>query len=36
MIGNPGNWSQVDKFWYGLQRLKYNEGSTFEMLAVRA
>ena len=24
------------KLWYGLQRLKYNEQSTFEMLAVRA
>lgn len=36
MIGNPGNWSQVDKFWYGLQRLQYNQQSTFEMLAVRA
>ena len=36
MIGNPGNWSQADKLWYGLQRLKYNGASTFEMLAVRA
>ena len=36
MIGNPGNWGQVGKFWYGLQRLKYNGRSTFEMLAVRA
>lgn len=36
MIGNPGNWSQPDKFWYGLQRMKYNGNSTFEMLAVRA
>lgn len=35
-IGNPGNWAQVDKLWYGLQRLKYNGKSTFEMLAVRA
>lgn len=36
MIGNPGNWSQQDKLWYGLQRMKYNGQSTFEMLAVRA
>lgn len=36
MIGNPGNWSQQDKLWYGLQRMKYNGRSTFEMLAVRA
>ncbi|MEZ4964416.1 MAG: family 16 glycoside hydrolase [Saprospiraceae bacterium] len=36
MIGNPGNWGQVGKFWYGLQRMKYNGASTFEMLAIRA
>ena len=35
-IGNPGNWQQTGKLWYGLQRLKYNDKSTFEMLAVRA
>lgn len=35
-IGNPGNWQQNDKLWYGLQRLKYNGKPTFEMLAVRA
>ena len=35
-IGNPGNWGQSQKLWYGLQRLKYNENPTFEMLAVRA
>jgi cytochrome c len=37
-IGNPGNWSdmQKNKKWYGLQRLKYNEKTAFEMLAVRA
>ncbi len=35
-IGNPGNWAQSGKKWYGLQRLVYNEESTFEMLAVRA
>ncbi|MEO0900065.1 MAG: family 16 glycoside hydrolase [Bacteroidota bacterium] len=35
-IGNPGNWGQTGKKWYGLQRLVYTGGSTFEMLAVRA
>ncbi|HEY3386562.1 MAG TPA: family 16 glycoside hydrolase [Saprospiraceae bacterium] len=35
-IGNPGNWQQTGKFWYGLQRLKYNGKPVFEMLAVRA
>lgn len=36
MIGNPGNWSQEGKLWYGLQRMKYNGNSAFEMLAIRA
>ncbi|HRK75417.1 MAG TPA: hypothetical protein PLL64_14130, partial [Rhodothermales bacterium] len=35
-IGNPGNWGQTGKLWYGLQRLTYNGKSAFEMLAVRA
>ncbi len=35
-IGSTGNWQQTDKLWYGLQRLKYNQKPTFEMLAVRA
>src|SRR6187401_688725 len=35
-IGNPGNWQQNDKLWYGLQRLKYNGKPTFELLAVHA
>lgn len=35
-IGNPGNWGHSGKLWYGLQRMKYNGNSTFEMLAVRA
>ena len=35
-IGNPGNWAQTNKLWYGVQRLKYNKTPTFEMLAVRA
>lgn len=35
-IGSTGNWQHTGKLWYGLQRLKYNDKSTFEMLAVRA
>lgn len=35
-IGSSGNWGHSGKLWYGLQRLKYNGQSTFEMLAVRA
>ncbi|NNL90981.1 MAG: DUF1080 domain-containing protein [Saprospiraceae bacterium] len=35
-IGNPGNWQHNSKLWYGLQRLEYNEKSTFEMLSVNA
>lgn len=35
-IGSTGNWRQNDKLWYGIQRLKYNGKSAFEMLAVRA
>ncbi len=35
-IGSSGNWGHSGKLWYGLQRLKYNENPTFEMLAVRA
>ncbi len=35
-IGNPGNWGQSGKQYYGLQRLVFNDKSTFEMLAVRA
>lgn len=35
-IGSTGNWQHSGKLWYGLQRLKYNEQPTFEMLAVRA
>ena len=34
-IGNPGNWLQNGKLWYGLQRLKYNGNPVMEMLAVR-
>lgn len=35
-IGNPGNWAQAQKLWYGLQRIKYNNKPVFEMLSVRA
>lgn len=35
-VGSTGNWQNYGKYWYGLQRLKYNEKTTFEMLAVRA
>jgi cytochrome c len=35
-VGNPGNWSHSGKKWYGLQSLKYNQQSTFEMLSVSA
>jgi cytochrome c len=35
-IGSTGNWQHYGTQWYGLQRLKYNGKSTFEMLAVRA
>ena len=35
-VGSTGNWQQTDKLWYGLQRLTYNEKSTFEMLSVSA
>jgi cytochrome c len=35
-IGNPGNWGQTGKQWFGLQKMKYNKQSTFEMLAIRA
>ncbi|MEL6631961.1 MAG: family 16 glycoside hydrolase [Bacteroidota bacterium] len=35
-IGNPGNWGQTGKQWYGLQKLEFTGQSAFEMLAVRA
>jgi cytochrome c len=36
MIGNPGNWGQQGKLWYGLQRMQYNGTPCFDMVAVRA
>lgn len=35
-VGNPGNWSQSLKQWFGLQRIEYNKNPVFELLAVRA
>ena len=35
-IGNPGNWQHTGQLWYGLQRMEYNNESTFEMLSVSA
>jgi cytochrome c len=35
-IGAPGNWGHTGKQWYGLQKMKYNGTSAFEMLAIRA
>jgi len=35
-IGSSGNWSQYEKKWFSLQKIKYTGKSTFEMLAVRA
>jgi cytochrome c len=35
-VGSTGNWGHEGGLYYGLQRMKFNEKSTFEMLAVRA
>lgn len=35
-VGSTGNWGHTGKYWYGLQRLVYNEESAFEMLKVSA
>ena len=35
-IGNPGNWGQTQKLWYGLQKLELTGENAFEMLAIRA
>ncbi len=35
-IGVSGNWQHYGKLPYGLQRLKYNGNSTFEMLKINA
>ena len=35
-IGSTGNWQHTGKLRHGLQRMKYNDKVSFEMLAVRA
>jgi cytochrome c len=35
-VGSTGNWGHSGKLSYGLQKLIFNNNSTFEMLAVRA
>ncbi|MDC6350082.1 PA14 domain-containing protein [Zeaxanthinibacter sp. PT1] len=35
-VGSSGNWNHYGTYWYGLQRLVYNEKSTFEILSVSA
>ena len=35
-IGVSGNWGEYGKLEYGLEKLKYNGKTTFEMLAIRA
>lgn len=35
-IGNPPNWGELGKQWYGLDRLRYSGTAAFELLAVRA
>ncbi len=35
-VGSSGNWGQIGKLPFGLQRLAYNGKSTFEMLEVHA
>lgn len=35
-IGNPPNWGQVEKAWYGLERMRYNGKPVHEIIEVRA
>lgn len=35
-VGSSGNWNHAGKKTYGLQKLTFNDKTTFEMLAVRA
>ncbi|QCR22380.1 PA14 domain-containing protein [Pontibacter sp. SGAir0037] len=35
-VGSTGNWGHAGKLGYGLQKLTFNNSTTFEMLAVRA
>jgi cytochrome c551/c552 len=34
-IGNPPNWGEYGKAWYGLERMTWRGNNAFEMLAVR-
>jgi len=35
-VGNPPNWGEYDKPWFGLERLQWTGNEAFEILAVRA
>ena len=35
-VGNPPNWGEYDKAWYGLERMTWVGNNAFEMLAVKA
>ncbi|MEM9255814.1 MAG: family 16 glycoside hydrolase [Pseudomonadota bacterium] len=35
-IGNPPNWGEYNKLWYGLERIRWAGNRAFEMLTVRA
>jgi cytochrome c len=35
-IGNPPNWGEIGKRWYGLERLQYQGKPAFELLRVNA
>lgn len=35
-IGNPGNWGQYGKAWYGLEKLTFTPKPVFEPIAIRA
>jgi len=35
-IGNPPNWGEYGKAWFGLERMTWEGNKAFEMLAVRA
>lgn len=35
-VGSTGNWGHTGKLWYGLQRMVYNEKTTFEMLKIES
>ena len=35
-VGNPPNWGEYDKHWYGLERMTWVGNEAFEILAVKA